>query len=63
MANATDDPSSLGLNIPCGEDLHFMHIKPGKDGKSDKTKCWRKRISHVLLEEWELLQLPCRAIG
>ena len=62
LANATYDPSSLGLNIPCGRPAFHAH-QTGKDGKSDKTKCWRKRISHVLLEEWELSQLSCRAIG
>lgn len=59
MANATYDPDSLGVNIPCGRPA----FHPDKDGKSNKTKCWRNGISCVLLEEWELLQLLCRAIG
>lgn len=46
MANATHDPSSLGLNNGCERPVFHIH-QIGKDGESDKAKCWRNRNSHV----------------
>ena len=53
MANATYVPSSLGLNNGCERPV-FHKNQIGKDGESDKAKCWRNRNSHILLGRVEI---------
>lgn len=55
------DPSSPGLNNgDRGPTVCTHHT--GKDGKSNRSKCWRNRKSHRRLVRMQTVQLFCRAV-